>query len=100
MSVQVVAYRGAETMEGMDQDGLRFEGNCTLQLPKSSTHCTDCFSTIAAFQNKVTTASCSAEHPPQSALAVNPFSRPACLGNQLCTRNPGVHNVGSLTKSY
>ena len=40
-------------MGGMDQDALRFEGNCTLQLPKSSTHCTDCFSTIAAFQNKV-----------------------------------------------
>lgn len=52
-SLQVVAYEGGGTMGGMDQDALRFEGNCTLQLPKSSTHCTDCFSTIAAFQNKV-----------------------------------------------
>ena len=40
-------------MGEMDQDALRFEGNCTLQLPRSSTHCTDCFATIAAFQNKV-----------------------------------------------
>ena len=52
-SLQVVVYEGEDTMGGMDQDGLRFEGNCTLQLPKSSTHCTDCFSTIVAFQNKV-----------------------------------------------
>ena len=40
-------------MDGMDQDGLRFEGNCTLKLPKTSTHCTGCFATIAAFQDKV-----------------------------------------------
>ena len=51
--LQVVVYEEDGLMDGADQDSLRFEGNCTLQLPKSSTHCTDCFSTIAAFQNKV-----------------------------------------------
>lgn len=51
--LQVVVYEGDRTMGGLDQDSLRFEGNCTLQVPKSSTHCTDCFSTITAFQNKV-----------------------------------------------
>ena len=40
-------------MGGMDQDALRFEGNCTLKLPKTSTHCTGCFGTIAAFRDKV-----------------------------------------------
>ncbi|CAL5225164.1 g7945 [Coccomyxa viridis] len=52
-SPKVVAYEGDGTMGALDQDALRFEGHCTLQQPRSSTHCTDCFSTIATFQNKV-----------------------------------------------
>ena len=50
-------------MGGMDQDGLRFEGNCTLKLPKTSTHCTGCFATIAAFRDKVCcTIECKVSH--------------------------------------
>ena len=48
--LQVLAYRQEETMKGMDQEGLRFQEECTLRLPGTSTQCRDCFSTIAAFQ--------------------------------------------------
>ncbi len=84
-------YEGKETMGGMDQDGLRFEGNCTLQLPKSSTHCTDCFSTIAAFQNKVSPHLEVSRH----SVCVT-FHAPAANGITSCR---GVAHAAQLTSA-
>lgn len=48
----MVVYEGEDTLGGVDQDGIRYETECSLQLPRAATHCTSCFGTIAAFQNK------------------------------------------------
>lgn len=40
-------------MGGMDQESIRYDGNCSLQLPETSTHCSYCFGTFAALKNKV-----------------------------------------------
>ncbi|CAK0788021.1 hypothetical protein CVIRNUC_011243 [Coccomyxa viridis] len=71
---KVLAYRQEETMKGMDQGGLRFQEECTMRLPGTSTQCLECFSTIRAFQ---AVASAESQHgsEPSSAIAQSILSK-------------------------
>lgn len=53
LQLQVIPYNGRDTMDGMDKDAARWESECSLSLPKTATHCSSCFGSIADFQNKM-----------------------------------------------
>jgi beta-1,4-mannosyl-glycoprotein beta-1,4-N-acetylglucosaminyltransferase len=59
-------------MGGMDKHRMRFESNCSLVLQSASWHCTDCFATIAALKNKISSF---AHHE----LDMFPYNDPAYL---------------------